>query len=155
MEMEGVARAIKEGPTGSPRPSGCTHGPAMLPSGACSAVRRALDAECDRACVIAAAAEPFEILASNAAFTKLLGHSADGSALKVLYGQTARSEALESAIASANQAGVCHCQLQLYTACGNPLLLQVQVSAIHSEGKVESGRKMVSLSFLHSQHVRR
>jgi hypothetical protein len=152
MELEGVESASAVGPTGGPL-SGCAHRP-MQPSEACSAMRRALDAECDRACVIAAAAEPFEILASNAAFTQLLGHSADGLALKILYGQTTRSEALESAIASANQGGV-YCQLRLYTAQGNPLLLRVQVSAIHSGGKLESERKMVSLSFLPAQHVRR
>ena len=123
----------------------------------CRAMRRALDADSGHAHarVVVSAAEPFAMQASNGAFTQLMGHSADGSALKILYGQTTRSEVLESTIVSAEQDGVCDCQLSLYTSSGNALLLRVQVSAIHAEVKVAPQRRMVLLSFMPAQHISR
>lgn len=126
-------------------------------SEACRAMRRALDDDSGHAHarLIVSAAEPFAMLASNGAFNQLMGHSADGSALKILYGQTTRREVFESTIVSAEQDGVCDCQLRLYTSSGNALLLRVQVSAIHAEVKVGSERRMVLLSFTPAQHISR
>ncbi len=126
-------------------------------SEACRAMRRALDADNvhAHARVIVSAAEPFAMLANNGAFTQLMGHSADGSALKILYGQTTRSEVLESTIVSAEHDGFCDCQLRLYTSSGVALMLRVQVSAIHTEVQVASEKRIVMLSFMPAQHISR
>ena len=100
-----------------------------------AAMRRAMDAKSEPvgAHVVTSAAQPFQILGCNEAFLKLTGHQSIGSSLKILYGKTTRINALESSISAAEDGGVHECQLQLYTANAQPLLVRVAVSLVHAK----------------------
>jgi hypothetical protein len=100
-----------------------------------AAVRRAMDAKSGPvgAHVVTSAAPPFQILGCNRAFLELTGHQSIGSSLKILYGKTTRVNALESSISAAAQGGVHECQLQVYTANAQPLLVRVAVSLVQGE----------------------
>lgn len=120
-----------------------------------AAMRRALG-DVAQARVVVKAASPFELLEGNNAFYELMGYSATGSTLKILHGQTTRVDALESTIQSAvKEGGVHECQLRLYTACAQSLLLRVQVSQIQTlpEDARMQEVKMVLLSFSTATHI--
>ena len=100
-----------------------------------AAVRRAMDANSGPvgAHVVTSAAPPFQILGCNRPFLELTGHQPIGSSLKILYGKTTRVNALESSISAAAQGGVHECQLHLYTANAQPLLVRVAVSLVQAK----------------------
>jgi hypothetical protein len=94
-----------------------------------AAMRRVLEE--DTAQVVVGAAAPFAMLGSNAAFFELMGHWANGSALKILHGPTTRVDALETAMrAAANSGGGQTCHVCLYTASCLPRLLRVEVQFV-------------------------
>lgn len=108
-----------------------------------AAMRRAMDAKSGPvgAHVVTSAAPPFQILGCNRAFLELTGHQSIGSSLKILYGKMTRVSALESSISAAAQGGVHECQLHLYTANAQPLLVRVAVSLVHAkEGEASRHR---------------
>ena len=121
-------------------------------------MRRAVDVEGapSRLCIKAAA--PWEMLGCNDAFYAMFGFSGTGCTLQILHGQTTRVDVLESTINAAAKGGVHECQLRLYTACGQPLLLRLQVSQVLSlpgETALPDQMNMLLLSFLPAIHILR
>ncbi len=100
-----------------------------------AAMRPAIDSKSGPvgAHVVTSAAQPFQILGCNEAFLRLTGHQSIGSSLKILYGKTTRINALESTISAAEDGGVHECQLRLYTANAQPLLVRVAVSLVNAK----------------------
>jgi len=130
----------------------------LIKTATTAAMRRALD-DVAQARVVATAAAPFEMLGCNAAFYELMGYPAAGSTLKILHGQTTRVDALESTILLAAKDGGCHeCQVRLYTACAQPLLLRVQVSVVQTlpgEAQMPEEVSVVLVSFSTANHILR
>ena len=123
-----------------------------------AAMRRAVDVEGapSRLCIKAAA--PWEMLGCNEAFYAMFGFAGTGCTLKILHGQTTRMDVLESTISAAARGGVHECQLRLYTACGQPLLLRLQVSQVQSlpgELALPDQMNMLLLSFAPAVHFLR
>jgi len=123
-----------------------------------AAMRRAVNVEGapSRLCIKAAA--PWEMLGCNDNFYTMFGFTGAGCTLKILHGQTTRVDVLESTINAAAKGGVHECQLRLYTACGQPLLLRLQVSQVQSlpgETALPDQMNMLLLSFMPAFHILR
>ena len=134
------------------------HAPCLTEASS-AAMWRVLEEGEGAARVVVSAVAPFVMLGCNAAFVELLGQVANGSALKILHGQTTRFDALESVIVNASKGGAHVCQLRLYSAAGDARLVRVEAKLVQPQDgetarqSTEGGVKMMLLSLMPANHI--